>query len=1260
MSDIDPKRLEMLSSSARWRTLVKLDEPLSAIAGWDRTLLRKPRVLVPIDVQALYVPQGGRETFVPMPFTTTTPDGAEPEDMPEPFAPGRPRPAGVHLHWAMPDALLSGTLTAQAAGSTNRLALPALPDRWVVLRLLVPNGSARAKVTGWVIEADTTRLTPLADWPDPGKAAAPTGKTIAPEALTGTAGGAVTWSAGYDAVANRFAFHDPLSDVSGLAPNGVNGDLASYVVCGWWSAPERDPLDVAFTEHGLRHRLEALKWRLVEDVEDKGRDARDRLVKEQRQAANGLASAARFKGGIREAAVSIGREGLFAGAASQLAAAVVLEPYSSLLHGVIHGVPVTGPVVADQRPRSEDVSVAVGFHNDDLAAQFAADGEALSSADRRAVERLVSGFTHDLLAGMGDPNGLFRIEQDEHGSGFSSRPGEPGPVERIVEPGAAADLPGTGAQRSARRGIRSAEEIRSIKTELTWSKLRQPKVAGHSVEHFRRLREIRDDDRPKGSGGAAPAAVRSIRRPTPRYFEPMEPMLAVRDANRSLRHGHDRRRSPDSRLPCRLPAQVATEIEGVIGGGELTEDFPRGAIPPEIARLVHNAMILDPYLAPWRAQVAARSKGLPTGPVRNRMFAETALRFAADGRVASFGAALRKEVASSYADAVVAAGAGRFSLIGGVDSDPIGVTAWAQPWVPLWLEWSVELDLGDRLEGWNLTTIDLEPQSDEGALTKRRISGRSPLHGGVAATLANAITGWLVEEEQRDDNVMGEVDEIVEEQLATVARAVRGIDILAAGLDSLHDVLLGLPVGPYGVLSPRDGAEIRRPAPTALPHLLAQGRLKVDAARLVDAFGRVLDLPVEKITYPARDESGQGMLLRPRLLRPARWLFRFVDPADPGPDPREATIDQAEPASMVNPVAGFLLPDHIDEALEAFDAAGRPLGQLFHDPIGGGVTWEIAPGRPGPPDAGPLHDLAPEAGAMGALAAALIASDAAVRGGRPLAPGAESALSALLRAIDTTLWTVDSYAGLGSAHIAGLVGRPIAVVQATLRLDIRDDRAELDLTAPGAKAERRAAYAALADRAFPVRIGEITRDDDGLLAFFVDGDFSRCHVVDKVVRDSALDTGRGRGQLGLLGTTPQVPDEVPILHPYVVAEDQLLVRPGQTVRLTLLMHPGGKCNLTSGILPRKSLQLARDWIAPGLAAIAPSARIGPVLIDTDKVRLPLIASFGADQLWTRRDGNYAWKDDPILAATQTALLPHAPATVEEGYIRIAPLPGDGK
>ena len=70
-------------------------------------------------------------------------------------------------------------------------------------------------------------------------------------------------------------------------------------------------------------------------------------------------------------------------------------------------------------------------------------------------------------------------------------------------------------------------------------------------------------------------------------------------------------------------------------------------------------------------------------------------------------------------------------------------------------------------------------------------------------------------------------------------------------------------------------------------------------------------------------------------------------------------------------------------------------------------------------------------------------------------------------------------------------------------------------------------------------------------------------------------------------------------------------------------------------------------------------RIDAAVLSQAGEKLRLIASFGTEQLWTRRDGSFAWKDDPILAATQTALLPENPATVEEGYIRIAPVKGDG-
>ncbi len=85
--------------------------------------------------------------------------------MPDPFDVGSPRPAGVHLHWAMPDALLRGTLTQRADGVANRLGLPVLPDRWVVLRIVSPRGGREVVTTGWVLEAHRAVAVPLAVGP---------------------------------------------------------------------------------------------------------------------------------------------------------------------------------------------------------------------------------------------------------------------------------------------------------------------------------------------------------------------------------------------------------------------------------------------------------------------------------------------------------------------------------------------------------------------------------------------------------------------------------------------------------------------------------------------------------------------------------------------------------------------------------------------------------------------------------------------------------------------------------------------------------------------------------------------------------------------------------------------------------------------------------------------------------------------------------------------------------------------------------------
>ncbi len=603
-------------------------------------------------------------------------------------------------------------------------------------------------------------------------------------------------------------------------------------------------------------------------------------------------------------------------------------------------------------------------------------------------------------------------------------------------------------------------------------------------------------------------------------------------------------------------------------------------------------------------------------------------------------------------------GLARLSLSQGTWTHPEGVTMWGQPWRPVFCDWEIQLDLG-ALAGWELAGTDLD--RGPGATTPNAlvISGRSPLVTGAAGTLGAAIDRWLTEERQRDLGGHGLADPATEDALSQLRDTLANLDLMSVALDGVRERLLGLrydrgmPHADTDALP--DGT--RRALVTALPRLLAAGRVKLTWARLVDAFGRLLVLPLDHLLIPERlaDADPAAMRLRPRLTPPARWRFDLVDATSTSVDAALGSVDQADPSKQVNPVAGFLLPDHMDESLEIFAADGRELGELLHDPFSDAVTWEIAPGRSDvAPAAGPTDDPDPTHHRVGWIAAGLVAADATERRGTPDRPETESALSAMLRAIDTTLWTVDPFGSLGHEHIAGLVGRPIAVVAARLSLDVHDDTDERAYADPALHDGRRQAYQSLATLELPVRLGEITRADDGLLGYFVEHDYSHFHLVDKVIAAEARPSGRCRGIVGTDDVPPEVP--VPIDHPYVDPTGVLRIHPGQVVRLTLLMHPGGNVYLTSGILPRTSRCLHRDWVEPGLRVMAPSLRAGPLLIDRDKVRLPKVASFPADQLFTHRDTPASWRDDPILAATQSALLPDQAPEAQEGWVRIDPNP----
>ncbi|HEY2814120.1 MAG TPA: hypothetical protein VGJ03_11700 [Acidimicrobiales bacterium] len=1293
---IDPTKLAQAQASPRWVALTRGDLDLGTAATWDPTIVRESRVLVPVDVQALYVPTGDAEAMVRLPSAVSAPDGDPPPVTPPPFDPGTPRPAGVHLHWAPPDALLNGTMADRADGDRNRLGLPPLPDRWAVVRVLRPVGSAVAAVRGWLVAADTAAVAPFEDPTNPG---APGGSTIAAADLHGTVGGSLTWAGTYDATVNRLAFHDPLDDLAAVAPNGIDGPdggVATYLVAGWWSGAERDPLDVARTQAGLHDRLAALGWSLLEDAEggdlvDVGRAsaaterARFGLATQSRFSLPGAASKADAPKAVAGAMNVLPSAGPFEVRAAALAseAQFVLPseptfPRSTLLHGVVFGVPVAGPVPAglDPRPDPATVQVALGHHGDDVAAALVSLGLGVVDPEqRRDLERVLGAFTGHLLTELGTRDGVVDIEEHEHAAGFAARNGGvAAQKDTLVRGDRTGGLGGGARGRSALATSVTANAASGIqKATLRWKGDLRTEMAEAPIGDLRRRFAGLTD---QVFGAAAPGAeVAEVPRPLPRFHMPAPPVVGLRGPRRSLRYRGDGRHSPDNLLQCRWPSQVVTSYQHVLDGADIVPTLGCGAVPDEVLALTREATVIDPYASAWLGQAAASHRPVDPHLASNRLLAEAVLHFGADATYDATASAVAG--ALQPGDALTARGVDasivsdelrRFSLAVGAHPDPVAVTAWAQPWVPLWLEWELRIAAGDRFDGWTLGAVDLDPPADSPAPpTARVMSGRSALTTGVATTLGAAIDAWRVAEDQRDTHNEGEADQATEDALAAIAGVLEGLDVLGASLDGVREQLLGLP---YADGLAHDASGLG-PAPTAAPQLVVAGSLALTRARLLDAFGRTLDLDVAATRLPLRDElpppaAGQPpeLRIRPRLQVPARWLFRLVDPAAVGPDvasAAEAFVDQSDPARMVNPVAGFLLPDHIDEELEVFDVTGAPIGALGHEPFGGGVTWEIAPGRSGPADAGPLYGLSSEQDPLGHFAAGLVAADVTARGGRVRQPETDSALSALLRVLDTTLWTVDTFAALGTDHIAGLVGRPMAVVRARLSLDLDDDLDEIDLTAAGARDARAAAYAALADRAYPVRLGELTRSDDGLLAYFVDDDFCHVHVVDKVLETLAPDSGRQRGQLGPYGETPRVPPPRPIDHPYLSPDDGLVLHLGQTVGLTLLLLPAGRVHLTSGVLPRKHVQLARDWVAPGLAVMAPSVRIGPVLIDPGNVQLPKVSSFPKEQRFTRRDTPNTWKDDPILAATQTALLPDLPHEVQEGYIRVAPPdPGAGQ
>jgi len=1340
--------------------------------------------------------------------------------LPPPFQnlPDGSRTPGVYLHWALPDGLTAGT----AGSDTSAASFPAIPNRWLVVRVSssATNASRRA-LAGWVLRAgdQTPTAVVLDKFIEDG-----TNQGTLLNPLTALGHGDMAWAAYYDNVMNRLAFYDPLSDTP--APQGP----LAYMVCGWYTDPSLDPLGSNIKSlSDFDSRMAQLGWELAAgELQESANHSYQYIANASML---GLKTAEAFN--IQTASAS------FATAAARpnisIASAFVPPvpyvanikttpapvdttgqpmggsyttngswwPSLTIYHGAVVAIAWPGTTLPGSDsgllsgqiggpPPSSQISVAVGSTlAEAMGAMIAKTNNASNAADQA---RVLEAFMSGALAELDLADGAARVDVRLHADSFGSAPGQE-TTEDISQPPIPATNPLPAAPSSINPGIFSGEvsavptttPARSPITNLVSSTVETQKFVAPELfsERFILAGNLSSalGVLPKPPlPPPAPSQTITVKRTAPRFFFPSDPVFLVQNADRSYKHGYDGRFSEDNKLICRLTGFAITELSctdtvnanaryAVVGDDIVERGVENGSVPPECEELLRELVLLDPGSAYAAAQVSAPPNTNLNTRIQNLQVEQTAWWATRDLRV-------------DQAPLTAVSG------LAGMLPSPVAVNPPVLPWTPLHLDWSVQfIPSANGVGDWPLDEIDYVPGSQalpdpKDTTSGATLSGRVHLTAGAPAAIASSVRLALAQAQQtggtgpiepnlvlkynssvsetlltslsgvaaharlRSKVAPHDVSTIDRSTLADLASSLENMDVLTGALDNFRTKLRG------GV--PGDGKTPNPGAGLPSPFFAVRaGFMRILRLRIVDCFGQFVDLAGSSTTtiadpnqiiasqpmqVPARNDL---VALPPRFTSPARVWFRFQDAAGTNSDA----------GAGVTPVCGFVLPNHLDGDLEFFDATGNNLGDVRPDPQAG-IVWEDAPGTPStvgttPSDAIPNQFLA---GIAEGLVAWGFADASLGQGAR------EDALSALLRIIDSTLWSIDPYAHSGDEHLSLLIGHPVVVMRAVVRVEVSEPVDPTDVNTARV----------------PVRLGALTHWQDGLFGYFVNDDYETLYCADAAVAGFARDVGPGQGFLRPINLVPnfyqQFSDDLaspnqftyggaarqaseasahaavsasaastlvpmvtgispaagalagddtvtivglnftgvtavnfgstpatsfvfvsdsqvtavspagtgtvaitvttpvgtssnlgtvtegnnPVNHPYVNTSGVMLIPPNQDVNLTLLVEPHSFVHATSGLAPRKEIGMRREWVATALSQIAPTFRFGPVLVDPQRIRMPIPNEIHGTWSWDHRTSITAWEEDKVTNTTGDALIPPDPAKAQEGWLRMQP------
>jgi hypothetical protein len=752
----------------------------------------------------------------------------------------------------------------------------------------------------------------------------------------------------------------------------------------------------------------------------------------------------------------------------------------------------------------------------------------------------------------------------------------------------------------------------------------------------------------------------------PRFFRPADPVAVIYGIKRSSKHGADGTFSPGGTLECRYGDQTVRSLGSVTGESLFTLPASSLAKLPSatVQDLGREMMLLSPDCA---SHIAGLSNGALTA-----------------GDVSTKQATIWSDVSQlkvSVADMTATAG------FTGVRPSPLGVDRWAQPWTPIFMSWRVTwyptpyppAANPSTLADWSFNGLDyhwtgVSKFEHSKAVT---LQGKSVLASTNTKALQDSLEGLaaLLEEADPKPATTAELEQLNQRKKARadaldrLKGALESADLVSQTLAGFHDQLLLFdrteyfePKGPDATdalvkAALGDGGRAaplpfrNRPGVSRFFPVRA-GHFRLEQLWIIDAFGQVFDpiqergqipasfapvrgrgmtaeglaqIPVAGVSNPSDPKTvgivpgvngaasaepplrqrrdTQAVQLPPRIVQPSRIQFRF-----------------ARESAGANPLCGWLLPNHFDKSLTVYNAGGDALGAvIFSGTVASqSIRWEPALGSGASvtrPEDIPDGDLRQ-------LAVSLVGK-----------PNGALALDDLLEVIDRTLWTVDPL-GQRPNTASVLIGRPIAVVRAMLRLELLTSPVQDQFFQLAASESPTRGFTEIE---FPVVLGNTDLPEDGTLGFFSGSDYGHFLALHPFQRDHPdYVKQQADGPLTLRPTWPGDPAFAP-----------------KTKFVTLLLDPRGAVTARTGLLPAKAIRLPRSFVEQPLEKLEVTFRVGPVLNEPATLRMPLPADIRGGWSWIQLSGVEFLPAAPITPASQQARLSGTPVHIREGWLKLS-------